>query len=313
MGRKVLATPRSFGTGSQGAADLLARRGFDLRLNPYGRILTKAEMIREIRDAEAVIVGVDPLDREVLSQAERLKLISKYGVGTDNIDAAYAAQRGIRITTTVGANTEAVADYAFTLMLAAARRVIPIDRACRRGDWNKTLTVDVHGSTLGLIGLGHIGKAVARRAKGFDMKIMAYDHLRDEDFAVRHGITYVDTLQTLIEQADFVSLHLPLNEHTRHLIGPREFETMKKTAVLINTARGGLIDETAMVKALKAGRIWGAGLDVFEREPPDLEDLHTLDNLVIGSHCAASTRHAVENMGMMAVRNVIQHLCGEEG
>lgn len=312
MGMKVLVTPRSFGKASEQPLTLLTMRGLDIRRNPLGRIMTREEMIREIGDVEAVIVGVDPLDREVLERAGRLKIIAKYGVGTDNIDVNYARSRGIKITTTAGANTEAVADYVFALMLASARKLLPIDRACRTGDWTKPMTLDVYGATLGLAGLGNIGKAVARRACGFQMNVLAYDTFRDEEFASRHGVLYTDSLEDLLRKSDFVSLHLPLTEQTRHLIGHDELAMMKKSAVLINTARGGLIDETALFEALRDGQLWGAGVDVFEREPPEESGLLTLDNLVIGSHCAASTKRAVDNMGLMAARNVIEHLCGEE-
>lgn len=312
MGTKVLVTPRSFGGASLEPVELLTMQGFELRRNPYGRMMTKEEMISEIEDAEAVIVGVDPLDREVLERANRLKIIAKYGVGTDNIDSDYARSRGIKITTTAGANTEAVADYAFALMLAAARKIIPIDRACRNGDWTKLTAVDVHGCTLGLVGLGNIGKAVSKRARGFDMKVIAYDQYRDEAFAAEHGVDYVDSLEELLQTSDFVSLHLPLTERTRHLIGAGQLALMKNSAVLVNTARGGLIDEPALYEALENGTIWGAGLDVFEQEPPDHGRFSGLGSLVIGSHCAASTRQAVDNMGLMAARHVIEHLCGEE-
>lgn len=312
MGLKVLVTPRSFGKAGDGPAKLLAAQGLEIRRNPYGRIMSKAEMIREIADAEAVILGVDPLDREVLEQARKLKVIAKYGVGTDNIDLDYARSRGISVTTTAGANTEAVADYTFALLLAAARRVAAVDGACRRGDWSVSATVDVHGRTLGLVGLGQIGRAVVRRAAGFDMRVIAYDTIRDERFTASHGVVYTDTLEELLKEADFVSLHLPLTAETRHIIGAAELDCMKSRAVLINTARGGLVDEQALLKALQVGRLWGAGVDVFEQEPPVHPELAGLDNLVIGAHCAASTFCAVENMGMMAARHVIEHLCGEE-
>lgn len=310
MGPKVLVTPRSFGKISAAPVDMLKASGFEVVLNPHGRILTKDEMRRQIRDAEAVIVGVDPLDREVLKEAGKLKIIAKYGVGTDNIDTEYAAERGIPVMTSAGANTEAVADYAFALMLAAARRVVNIDAACRLGDWTKPTTVDVYGRTLGLVGLGHIGKAVARRAAGFGMNVLAYDDRRDEAFAAEHGVTYAASLDALLAESDFVSLHVPLMPSTRHMIGGRELALMKPTAVLVNTARGGLIDERALYEALRNGRIWGAGIDVFEQEPPDNTEMLRLDNIVIGSHCAASTVNAVDNMGVMASEHVIQFLSG---
>lgn len=309
MAKKVLVTPRSFGKHSAAPIELLRANGLTVVFNPYGRILKREEMRSLIRDVDAVIVGVDPLDRDVLAQAGNLKLIAKYGVGTDNIDMAYAASRGIAVTTTAGANTEAVADYTFALLLAAARKMVPIDRACRRSDWKKVTTVDVYGRTLGLIGLGNIGKAVVRRAAGFKMNILAFDARQDAAFAAEYGVTYTASLEDLLREADFITLHVPLLPSTRHMIGKREFALMKETAVLVNTARGGLIDEQALYEAIALRRIWGAGVDVFEQEPPANKDILALDNIVIGSHCAASTVQAVDNMGLMASEHVIQYLC----
>lgn len=312
MALNVLITPRSFGKHSAEPLEMLLSRGLKVMRNPHGRIMEKDEMIECIGEADAVIVGVDPLDREVLERATRLKVIAKYGVGTDNIDVEYATERGIRITTAAGANTEAVADYTFALMLASARKVLPIDRECRDGSWRKMTTLDVNGRTLGLIGLGQIGKAVVRRAAGFGMRILAFDAMRDEAFSSEYGVAYMPSLEAILPEADFITLHVPLTEGTRHMIGRREFALMKETAVLVNTARGGLIDEAALYESLAGGRIWGAGIDVFEQEPPLNRELLRLDNIVIGSHCAASTVQAVDNMGIMAARSVINHLSGVE-
>lgn len=305
---KIVVTPRSFGKSDPAPIELLASQGYDVVYNPYGRILTKDEMKELLADADGVIVGVDPLDRDVLAQAPRLRIISKYGVGTDNIDLKYAEERGIRVATAAGSNTEAVADFAFALMMAVARRVNVIDRACREGIWKAETAIDIYGKTLGLLGLGAIGKAVARRAAGFGMKVLAYDLFRDEAVAAAHDIAYRDTVEEIVREADFISLHLPLDDKTAGIIGREQFAMMKPTAVLVNTARGGLIDEAALLEALRANRIWGAGIDVFEKEPPDNPELLALGNLIAGSHCAASTQGAVRNMGLFATQNLIKHL-----
>ncbi|WP_200962436.1 phosphoglycerate dehydrogenase [Paenibacillus sp. Soil750] len=307
MTYKVMVTPRSFGKGNSQPIDMLREHGCELILNPYGRIMNKQEMVALIKEVDAVIVGVDPIDQEVLDHASKLKVISKYGVGTDNIDLNYARERGIPVTVTAGANKDAVADYTIALMLAAARRMLPIDKACRQLNWNKITSVDVWGKTLGLIGLGAIGKGVAARARGFNMNILAYDLIQDEAYAAEHQIDYVG-LNELLSTADFISLHLPLTEQTHHLIGAKELASMKETAVIVNTARGGLIDEQALLAALQENRIWGAGMDVFEQEPPENKGFLELDNLIIGSHCAASTYQAIENMGVMAAANVLEYL-----
>lgn len=304
---KVLITPRSFGKSSSKPLDLLKEKGYEVVQNPYGRIMTREEMMKHIVDVDGIIVGVDPLDREVLACGKRLKAISKYGVGTDNIDVEYAKEKNIPVMRTVGANAEAVADFTFALMLAVARRIVEIDAGCRKLNWNKITSIEVHGKTLGLIGLGAIGKKVARRAAGFDMKVLAFDTFKDEVYAKENGITYV-TLEELLKESDFISLHLPLTDETRNLISYEQFKMMKPMAVIVNTARGGIIDENALLWALKEKRIWGAGIDVFEEEPPKNSELLKMDNIVIGSHCAASTYEAIEKMGMMAAENLIQCL-----
>ncbi|PGL70993.1 phosphoglycerate dehydrogenase [Bacillus sp. AFS055030] len=308
MKKKVLVTPRSFGKHSTTPIQLLENAGYEVQLNRYNRILTKAEMKEAIQDVDGVIIGVDPLDKEVLMEAKNLKAIAKYGVGTDNIDLDYADKHQISVSITAGANSNAVADYTMSLMLSVARRVATIDYKCRQKDWSKITTVDAYGKTLGLIGTGNIGKGVAKRAKGFDMKILAYDLVRDEEFAKEHGITYVESVNDILQEADFISLHLPLNNETRHIISYEEFQMMKPTAVIINTARGGLINEDALENALKNKLIWGAGIDVFEQEPPINHGLLLLDNIVIGSHCAASTIQAIDNMGIYASQNLLKSL-----
>lgn len=306
MGKKILVTPRSF-TNHPTSMQLLLDQGYDVVLNPFGRLMTKEEMIEHIADVDGVIIGVDPLDRDVLHAASKLKTIAKYGVGTDNIDLNTADELGISVTVTAGANTEAVADYTFALILGVARKLVETDQACRKLDWSKPSTIDVFGKTIGLIGFGSIGKSVAKRAQGFSMKVLAYDLYPDEAYAAANQIEYV-SLERIMAEADFISLHSPLTDETHHMIGREELAQMKPTAVVINTARGGLIDEEALYVALKEKQIWGAGVDVFEEEPPSNKALLELDNIIIGSHCAASTTDAVINMGVMSARNMIEKL-----
>ena len=260
-----------------------------------------------LADCVGVIVGVDPLDAEVLAAAPKLRAIAKYGVGVDNIDMDYCKEHGIKVSRTVGANSEAVADYAMALMLAVARKVPEIDRKCRERNWGKITTRDVSHATLGLFGLGAIGRHVALRAKGFGMKVIAYDPFWPEDFAREQQIERADA-QTIFQTADFISLHLPLLPDTEGFVGERELGWMKKDAILINTARGGLVDEKALLRALKEGRIYGAGLDAFAHEPPEDDDWYDLPNVVLGSHCAASTQGATRNMGRMATENLLKDL-----
>lgn len=302
---KVLVTPRSFGRHSNEPYEILNQFGVEVKVNPYGKILTEEQMIEEIKDVDGIIVGVDPLNKKVLQHAENLKVISKYGVGIDNIDMEYAKEKNIEVVRAMNANADAVADYTLALMMAVARNVVQIDKECRELNWQKITTVDVHKKTLGLIGLGNIGKKVVQRAKGFEMDILAYDLVPDEEYAEKSGIQYVNKLEEIFEKADFITLHLPLNEHTEHIVGREQLERMKSTAVLVNTARGGLIDEQALSDALQERLIWGAGIDVFESEPPQNKELLELDNIVIGSHCAASTVQAIDNMGIISSQNLV--------
>jgi D-3-phosphoglycerate dehydrogenase len=306
LSEKVLVTPRSYGKEDPALFGMLEGAGFEVVRNETGGILTKAQMMEQIAPCAGVIVGVDPLDAEVIAAAPGLRAIAKYGVGVDNIDLAAAKGRGIPVSRTVGANASAVADYALALMLALSRKLLTIDRRCRQGDWGKITTLDVTGGTLGLIGLGAIGKLVARRAQGFDMKVLAYDVVWDEQYAAANHIEFAEPSR-ILKEADFISLHLPLLPATENFIGEAELSMMKPTAVLINTARGGLVDEAALLKALQQGRIGGAGLDAFREEPPSPE-WFALDNVVLGAHCAASTRGASLMMGRMATENLIRDM-----
>lgn len=304
---KVLVTPRSFGKTDPGLFDRLREAGLEVIRNETGGILDEGAMKELIAPCEGVILGVDPMNAAVLDAAPGLRAIAKYGVGLDNIDLAACEARGIKVSRTVGANSDAVADYAFALMLGVARRVAFIDRRCRERDWGKVTTIDVHGKTLGIIGLGAIGRRVAKRARGFDMRVLASDSVWDADFAGASGIVRADA-DRICRECDFITLHCLLNDETRNIINAARIASMKPTAVLVNTARGGLIDEAALLAALKAGRIWGAGLDVFAHEPPEDPDWYSLDNVIMGSHCSSSTAGAVNLMGTMAVDNLLRDL-----
>lgn len=304
---KVLVTPRSFGRENPDLFLRLERSGLEIIRNDTGSILNEDAMKEKIAGCAGVIVGVDPLNKAVLDKAVELKAISKYGVGLDNIDLDECEKRGIKVSRTVGANSDAVADYAFALMLGVARRIAFIDCRCRAKDWSKVPALDVCGKTLGIIGLGAIGKRVARRAAGFEMRILAVDEAWDAKFAIAHNVIRAD-LDRICREADFITLHCSLTDATRNIIDAHRIAMMKKSAILINTARGGLIDEKALLDALKNGMIWGAGIDVFSKEPPEDAAWYKLDNVIMGSHCSASTRGAVELMGRMAVDNLLRDL-----
>ncbi|MBC8536040.1 phosphoglycerate dehydrogenase [Feifania hominis] len=304
---KILVTPRSFARGDDRPLALLHEAGCEVVRNPFGAIMTKEQMCQAIRDCDGVIIGVDPLDREVIEAAPKLKAIAKYGVGVDNIDLDYAEARAIRVSVTRGANSNSVADYTFSLLLAAARGVPMADARCRRHRWERVQGVDVFQKTIGILGLGAIGRGVAARARGFDMRVLAYDLYWDEEYAQKQGITYAPP-ERIYAEADFITLHLPLTPETEHMVDAAAFESMKPTAVLVNTARGGLVDEAALVAALQSGRIFAAGVDVFCEEPPANPALYELENLVMSAHCAAASPSAAAQMSLFAAQNLLRDL-----
>lgn len=308
----ILATPRSFGTGDDTPIRMLRDRGYEVIRNPHGRVLNEAEMAALAENAAGVIVGVDPLGRAALERATKLRAVVAYGTGTDNIDLPFLAERGIPWASGAGVNADAVADYAFAMILALARKVVAIDAACRRGDWRKIMSGDVHGKTLGVVGFGRIGRAMARRAAGFSMTVLAYDPFLSSTEIRAAGASPAD-LEHLAATADFITLHLPENVATASMIGRGILALMKPEAFFINTARGGLVDESALMDALEGGKIAGAGLDVFQCEPPDDPRWFALNNVVFGSHCAASTDGAARAMGVRAAENMLRLLDAGNG
>jgi glyoxylate reductase len=275
------------------------------------------ELIRRAADADALLTMLtDPIDAAVLGAGKRLRIVANTAVGYDNVDVAAATERGILVTNTPGVLTETTADLAFALLLAAARRVVEGDRLTRTGGWKSwhpsfLLGQDVHGATLGIVGLGQIGLAVARRARGFGMRILYHARTRHPQAEAELDLEFVD-LDRLLRESDFVSLHVPLSAETRHLIGERELALMKPSAVLVNAARGPVVDQRALYAALKTRRIAAAGLDVAEIEPIPLEDpLLTLDNVVVTPHIGSASVATRARMAEMAVESVLQALRGE--
>jgi len=304
---KILITPRSFGKHNEEHFKMLEAKGLSIVRNETGGIMTEDDMKAAIAGAVGVIIGVDPLNADVLARAPGLKAVAKYGVGTDNIDLDYCKENDIKVSITTGANSEAVADYTFALILALARKVVEIDCHCHEKDWTKITTSDVYGKTVGLVGLGSIGKGVAKRAQGFGMEVLAYRRNWDDEYGRSAGVKYA-TVDEICERSDFISLHTPLTEETKNIIGKRELGLMKPGAFIVNTARGGLIDEDALLTALEEGRVAGAGLDAFAHEPPEDDRWYALKNVIMGSHCGASTRGAAESMSFMSAQNLINDL-----
>jgi glyoxylate reductase len=265
--------------------------------------------------ADAVICTLaDTITDALLAAAPRLKIVANYAVGYNNIDVAAATRRGIVVTNTPDVLTDATADLTWALILAGARRVVEGDRWTRSGQWpgwapTQMLGTDVTGKTLGIIGMGRIGRAVAQRAQGFRMPVLYASH-RPCSSPLGVSTWIHRPLEEVLTRADFISLHVPLSDTTRHLIGSRELAMMKSTAFLINTSRGPVIDEAALLAALQQGRIAGAGLDVYEREPVITAGLETLPNVVLLPHLGSATQQVRIKMGMLCVENIAAVLGG---
>lgn len=273
-------------------------------------------LLREVAGIDGLVsLLTDRIDAELLGRAPRLRVVANVAVGFDNIEVPAATERGVVITNTPGVLTETVADFTMTLLLGTARRLVEADRYTRANRWRSWelmlfLGQDIHGATLGLVGLGRIGGAVARRAHGFGMRILYHDVVRREDLEQELGITY-RPFEEVLREADFVSIHVPLMPETRHLIGREQLAMMKPTAVLINTSRGPVVDTMALAEALKDGTIWAAGLDVFEVEPvPSDHPLLALDNAIVVPHIASASVVTRSKMAQMAVENLLAVLEG---
>lgn len=289
----------------------------DLTANPESRVLSKAELIAAATGMDGLLcLLTDTIDADVLDIQPRLKVVSNYAVGFNNVDVPAATERGIPVTNTPGVLTDTTADFAFALLMAVARRVVEGDRFTRAGSYKEwapllMLGADVHGKTLGLVGAGRIGLAMARRARGFAMRVVYHDvHPAPPDQAAELGLERL-SLEDLLAEADFVSVHAPYMPETHHLIGAPQLALMRSTAFLINTARGPLVDEAALVEALRAGRIAGAGLDVYEHEPALTAGLRELDNVVLAPHAASASLETRTKMGLLAVENLMAVLEGK--
>ncbi len=285
---------------------------YDIEVNTSNKSLSAEELKEKIKDKDALISMLsDPLKREVLSNAKKLKIISQYAVGYDNIDLEYANKRGIIITNTPDVLTETTADTAWALILSVSRRICEADQYVKKGLWDEgwgpklLLGRDVHSKTIGIIGFGRIGQAVARRAAGFNMKILYYSRNRRINLEKELKAEYAD-LSTLLKEADYVTIHTPLTEQTYHLLGEREFKMMKKTAYIINTSRGKVIDEKALIKALKEGWISGAGLDVYSNEPVEKDNpLLKMDNVVLTPHIGSASVETRTRMAEVVAGNLL--------
>jgi D-3-phosphoglycerate dehydrogenase len=306
----VLVTRRATELGPDGPLAPLYAAGHEVRHVPANPQTPAAELIRALDGCEAVVAIIEPYTAEVFDGAPHLRHVSRIGIGYDAVDINAATARGVVVTNTPGANATAVADFTLGLLLGVARWIPLFDRDIRNGGWQSRIGADVWQKTLGIVGLGNIGRGVARRARGFDMKILAYEPYPDQAFVREHGIELVP-LERVFAESDFVTLHLPSSAETENTVNDRTLGLMKPTAYLINAARGPLVDEDALYRALSGKRIAGAALDVRVVEPNYDALFRDLDNVVLAPHAAGSTESAVTASISAAAENVVRVLRGE--
>ena len=313
MEYKVFVASRSFGRFVDDGIKLLVNEAVVVK-NPFGRALNSEELKDSLRDAHAALLGNDACNSSVLDSAENLKVVSRHGVGVDKVDLDAATENGIVVANTPGVNRRAVAEHTMALMLSLMRKIPQADASLRSGKWEgpKFMGNELAGRRLGIIGLGAIGTEVAKMAKCFGMQVLYVKRRRREDLEREMGVVY-RPLGQLLRESDIVSVHLPLTSETRGMIGKRELAIMKKGAYLINTSRGEVVDDVALAEALMEGRIAGAALDVFCREPPDFSDpLFQLDNVTFTPHVGAYTLEAVRKMDLISAENIVKVFHGQE-
>lgn len=304
---KILITTSSFGKYDKLPVSRLRSKGFEIVMNPFGHTLSKKEALTLYTpDIKGVIAGVENISREIIAKAENLKVISRVGIGLDNIDMEAATPRNIKIFNTPKPVIDAVAELTLGLILCCLRNVIIAHNNVRHNTWQKPSGSLLKGKTLGIVGLGNIGKRLVELVNPFQVRFLAYDKKRDNDFARKYGVNYVD-LNLLLLQADIVSLHLPLTEETKGLLNMKNISSMKPDAFLINTSRGSVIYEEALVNALKERKIAGAAIDVFEQEPYH-GPLTKLDNVILTPHVGSYTKETRSKMEIEAVENLIKGL-----
>ncbi len=293
------------------------KKSCEVEVNPHDRPLTREELFEKVKGRDGILcLLTDRIDAEVYEAAQGVKGFANYAVGYNNLDVEEATKRGIPISNTPGVLTDATAEMAWTLLFAVSRRVIESDRFMRSGQWEgwgplQYIGGDVTGQTLGIVGAGRIGTAMALKSRGFNMRVLYTDATRNDTLEQEVGAEQVE-LEPLLELADFVSIHVPLLPETTHLFGKEQFQTMKHSAYLINTSRGPVVNEAELVEALKNGEIAGAGLDVYEFEPNMAEGLKDLKNIVVTPHTASATKSSREGMARLAAENLLAMLEGRE-
>ncbi|MEG0034679.1 MAG: phosphoglycerate dehydrogenase [Bacilli bacterium] len=303
---KILITSNSFGSTDKNVFTRLENAGFEIYKNQVGRIMNEGELIENLKDKDAVILGTENLTKSVIDECSCLKVVSRYGVGCDHVDVLELEKRGIKLEITKNANSNAVADHALALMLCLAHRINIADVNMKNLIWKKEHSRDLYGSNVGIIGLGAIGKGVAERVKGFGCKIYAFDKFYDEEFVKQNDIVKAD-LDTIYKYCDYVSLHIPSLPEYKKFINSEVFHKMKNSVYIINTARADLINHDDLYDALEKNEIGGYATDVYKDEPNIDEKLIDYNNTVLTPHMAAVTDGAIREMSNIAVENILKH------
>lgn len=305
---KLVITPRGFSSYGLEEIVVLEKAGFTVDYNDTGRAYSKEELLKKSQDADALIVGVDDIDRSFLEACPRLKIICKFGVGIDNIDTDFCKEKGIVVERTLGTNTNAVAEHVAALMFLDAKNLYRNIAEVRDGFWNKPTGYEISGKVLGIVGYGAIGKRLAEIALSLGMKVLVQDILPIKENELKKSAVNEASFEEILLHADYLSLHLPLVDETKNMFSQTAFEKMKKSACLINTARGGIVDEEALYEALIQGKIRSACFDVFSKEPPQRGDkLVTLDNFYLTSHIGARTEEAEKRTCNLSAEKIINH------
>jgi D-3-phosphoglycerate dehydrogenase len=296
---------------TQNQQQRLREQGYELEMLSSTREMDLAALASYVSQFDALMVGLDPITKEIMATGDRLKVVARFGVGLDSVDVKAATELGVVVTNTPAASKVAVAELTIALMFSLARQLPQHHTMTKAGRWERRVGFELFGKILGILGLGYIGKEVARRAVGLGMSVTAFDPYWDDRFAQEHDIQRFSKEQVL-RRADIVTLHMPLTPTTMGFIGREELQMMKQGSFLINTARGGLVDYDALFAALASGHLGGAGLDVYPTEPPTASPLLGLDNVVFTPHIGGETAEAYENMSRMASDNVVAVLKGQE-
>lgn len=307
---RVLVTPNSYGKHDPKLKTELEGLVGEVIYNTTGKPLSSSQVAHLLPGIDGYIAGLDQIDRSALNAADRLKIIARYGVGIDKVDLITTREKGVIVTNTPGANSASVAELALCLILMLARQIPTAILSVQKGAWPRLPGVSLEGKTIGILGLGAIGKKLAERLSGFNCQVLAHDPFADEEFAREHHVKLV-SLDRLTAQSDFLSLHLPVLPETRGLVNKKFLERMKKGTYIINTSRGEIVDESALLDSLNNDHISGAALDTFSKEPPDIDNpLLSLPQVICTPHLGAQTDGATSNMGSMALKECLNVLKG---